>query len=92
MPETLEAEVIEIDGKAPEPAAAQSGPESYSQRARQLVFQLDRRWWPLWLVLGVVALALLLTVGLVVGAVFLVASLVIRTIRSFVAAVSGSSS
>lgn len=89
MPETLEAEVIEIDGKAPEPASNQAGTESYSDRARQMVFKLDRRWWPLWLVLGVVAVALLLTVGVVVGVVFLVFSLIRGILQAFVSAFSG---
>ncbi|MBK1827192.1 hypothetical protein [Haloferula rosea] len=90
MPETLEAEVIEIDGKAPEPAENRSSSESYSERARQMVFQLDRRWWPLWLVLGVVAVALLLTVGVVVGVFFLIVTMVKRILLAFASALSGS--
>jgi len=89
MPDTLEAEVIEIDGKAPEPAASQAGSGSYSERARQMVFQLDRRWWPLWLLLGVVAVALMLTVGVVFGVVFLVFSLVKRILLTVASIFSG---
>lgn len=84
MPETLEAEVIEIDGKAPEPVPQEQGSSgSYSERARQVVLKLDRRWWPLWVVLGMVAVALMATLGLVLGVVYLVFSLIRGVIRAF---------
>ncbi|MFM2243896.1 MAG: hypothetical protein RLZ97_2752 [Verrucomicrobiota bacterium] len=59
MPETLEAEVIAIDGKPPEPAPEPRDPRhTQGHRAfhgfRGRVLQLDRRWWPLWLLLGLV--------------------------------------
>ena len=76
MPETLEAEVIEIDGKAPDPAS-QAGPSaSYSDRARQVVLKLDRRWWPLWAVVGIVAVAAVATLGVVFGVIYLVFAIV----------------
>lgn len=84
MSETIEAEVIEIDGKAPEPIPQEQGSSgSRSERARPMVLKLDRRWWPLWLVLGVVAVALIGTLGLVFGAVYLVSSLIRGVVRAF---------
>lgn len=75
MPETIEAEVIEIDGVTP-PEGHQAEPEgpgpSGGRRMQIPVIRLDRRWWPLWLVLGILAVALMATVGVVVGAVYLV--------------------
>lgn len=38
---------------------------------------LDSRWWPLWVLLGIIALFLLLTLGLVIAVIYLV----LRTIR-----------
>ncbi len=76
MPETLEAEVIEIDGKVPEPAQQQEQSAGYSERARRMVLQLDRRWWPLWVVLGVAVVGLFLTIGVIFGAVYLVFSII----------------
>lgn len=70
MPETLEAEIIEIDGKAPPPPAPEPGSPWTRTRAR--VVRLDRRWWPLWVVLGTAALILAATVGLVFGAIYLI--------------------
>ena len=59
MPETLEAEVIAIDGKPPEPTPEPRDPRrTQGHRAfhgfRGRVVKLDRRWWPLWLLLGLV--------------------------------------
>ncbi len=87
MPETIEAEVIAIDGRPPERGPASAGrvgdAAPYSERFRQRVLQLDRRWWPLWTVLGILLVAALVTVGLLV-AVFQVLWLLIRTVfRAF---------
>ncbi len=80
--QAIEVEVLEIDGAAP-PAKVEA---AESPQARQpwenwqgRVRQLDGRWWPLWVFLGVIAVALLLTVGVVLGLVFLV----FRIIRGF---------
>lgn len=84
----IEVEVVEIDGVAPvnpEPRAEEPLRDGdwqdwrkYSGRIRSL----DSRWWPLWAILGIIALALFLTVGLVVGAVFLIVRLCVNVIRS----------
>jgi hypothetical protein len=43
---------------------------------------LDSRWWPLWVLLGIIVLALLLTVGLVVAVVVLLIRLCVGAIRA----------
>ncbi len=81
----LEAEVVEIDG-----VAVESRPQAeatQNQQSRRVDWQswqgkirvLDKRWMPLWIVLGVIALFLLVTVGLLV-AVFVFLFMVVKTI------------
>jgi hypothetical protein len=67
----IEVEVVEIDGVTP--AVPQAGDEE--QRSQKdwrqwqgRIRKLDSRWWPLWVLLGIIALMLALTVGLVLGA------------------------
>ena len=56
MPETIEAEVLEIDGSPPpEPQVQEPEPAWKSMRGK--VLRLDRRWWPLWVLLGLVVFA-----------------------------------
>jgi hypothetical protein len=86
----IEVEVLEIDGIAPVP---QQGP-SDDDGARQpggmpdwrqwggRVRTLDSRWWPLWVVLGTIALFLALTLGVVIGLVYAV----FRIVRGFLRA------
>jgi hypothetical protein len=83
MPETIEAEVIEIDGVVPLRASKKGSepePSSASRWSRDgmrgTIVNLDRRWWPLWLVLGVLAVVLAATVGVVLGLCYLVFSLI----------------
>lgn len=83
VPETLEAEVIEIDGKRP-PFSKERTSKSripWSQFSRR-VMRFDRRWWPLWLILGSILLAVVLTAGAVLGACYLLVALVGRMARS----------
>lgn len=75
-PQAIEVEVVEIDGAAP-PAKVESQDEAPRQRQdwqhwQGRVRQLDSRWWPLWVLLGVIAVGLFLTVGLVIGIVFVI--------------------
>lgn len=72
MPETIEAEVIEIDGEAPVPASA----PRRARGIRPFVVRLDRRWWPLWTLLAILGMALMLTLGVAFAAVYLVFALV----------------
>ncbi|RYD17868.1 MAG: hypothetical protein EOP88_24590 [Verrucomicrobiaceae bacterium] len=84
-PQSIEVEVVEIDGAAPparvEPRdepQAQSRPQwqDWQQQWQGRVRTLDSRWWPLWVVLGAVAVVLLLTFGLVIAVAFLIFSII----------------
>lgn len=94
MPETIEAEVISIDGKPPEPApetGARSGSRGWGrERVRGTLLRLDRRWWPLWMVLGIVMVGLAVVFGLVLGLVYLVVASVRAVLRLFFGAGSTS--
>ena len=94
MPETIEAEVIEIDGIVPPKhseteadAGSSSGRAARSMRGAG--FNLDRRWWPLWVLLGVLAVILLLTVGVVFGACYLIFSLIRGVLRVLFGGLAG---
>jgi hypothetical protein len=81
-PQAIEVEVLEIDGAAP-PAKVETGGQFQSRQPWEQwqgrIRQLDARWWPLWVFLGIIALALMLTVGVVLGVIFLI----FRIIRGF---------
>ncbi|WP_193214160.1 hypothetical protein [Luteolibacter marinus] len=87
MPDTIEAEVLEIDGSPP-PDPRREQPESRAgnsawQSMQGRVLRLDRRWWPLWVLLGIVAFALLMTVGVLVAILVVVAKVVGGILRLF---------
>ena len=87
-PEILEAEVVEIDGVAPaptarpEPQARAGGSWQDWQQWQGRVRKLDARWWPLWIVLGIIVVMLLLTVGVLFAAVMLTGRLIFGTLRA----------
>lgn len=68
----LEAEVVEIDGVAVEPRPEVDASGGRGQRSRGVDWQswqgkirvLDKRWMPLWIVLGFIAVILFVIVGL----------------------------
>ncbi len=85
----IEVEVLEIDGVAP--VVTQTRAEEYpsQQGGRQdwrnwqgQVRKLDSRWWPLWVFLGIIAVVLALTVGLVLGVLFLIARICLKIVRA----------
>jgi hypothetical protein len=85
----IEVEVVEIDGLAPVAPQARATGTSQTrgdwQDWRQWqgkVRTLDSRWWPLWVLLGIIALFLLLTVGLVLAVVFLIIRVCLKVIRA----------
>jgi hypothetical protein len=85
--ETIEVEVVEIDGVAVEPRPvrretpdARGGIDWSVWQGR--VKRLDARWWPLWLVLGFIALVVVVAVGMC-------AAVVIVTWRIFKAILRG---
>lgn len=84
VPDTLEAEVLEIDG-SPAPPREQAPPKRAEDAWRSMrgrVVRLDRRWWPLWILLGIVALAVFAVVACFV-AVFVLVAKIVGTILSF---------
>ena len=73
--QTIEVEVVEIDGIAVEPRPVRG--ETQNKRGRidwtqwqGRVKRLDARWWPLWLALGFVVLVLAVAVGMCLAVVF----------------------
>ncbi len=91
VPETIEAEIIEIDGAPPPEQPPQSraegaGPDWSSWKTR--VLTLDRRWWPLWVMLGILLLGAFLVLGVVAGVVLIV----FRLMRGIVRFLTGGSS
>lgn len=75
--QTIEVEVVEIDGVAVEPRPARREKPNARGRIDWTTWQghvrrLDARWWPLWLVLGFIVLVLALAVGICVAVVFVV--------------------
>lgn len=78
VPETIEAEVLEIDGQRPAPAPPQqerasSASAPWGRAWSSLggrVLKLDRRWWPLWVLLGIAAVVVLGVVTCVAAVVF----------------------
>ena len=73
--QAIEVEVVEIDG-TPTPAKTanrEDAPTGQSwQNWQGRVLKLDSRWWPLWVLLGIVAVALLLTFGVIIGIIVLI--------------------
>lgn len=88
MPETIEAEVLEIDGGPPPQAQASpgGGPRGPWESMRGKMIRLDRRWWPLWLLLGLLFGLLFVAIGLVVGVAWFLGRLIRRFLGIFVAA------
>lgn len=84
--EAIEVEVVEIDGAAPPTkfeAPEASAPRQFWQASWQgRPLKLDSRWWPLWVLLGAVAIVLALTVGLVLGIIFVIFSILRGLIRA----------
>lgn len=85
-PQAIEVEVVEIDGAVP---LAKVESQEGTPRSRQdwqnwqgRVRQLDSRWWPLWVLLGVIAVGLVLTVGLVIGIVFVISRILGGILRA----------
>lgn len=76
--ETIEVEIVEIDGVAPVPPPGAGREEEPSRQQgwnewrnwQGKVSQLDMRWWPLWVFLGVVLLFLIFTVGIALGLIY----------------------
>jgi len=90
-PETneIEVEVLEIDGVAPlvpQPHGQDHGvPPEETRDWRHWqgrVARLDSRWWPLWVLLGAIAMVVVLTLGLVLGVLFLIFRVILGIVRA----------
>ncbi len=101
MPETIEAEVLEIDGQRPVPPPTREDKSRTHDHARNAwsslqgrVLRLDRRWWPLWVVLGifvVVVLGVLACVAAVVFTAFRILGGIVRLLTGSGRTASGGS-
>lgn len=73
--QAIDVEVVEVDGITP-PARFEPREEKPQrppwQQWQGRVRTLDSRWWPLWVFLGVITVALLLTFGVVIGLIFVI--------------------
>ena len=85
----IEVEVLEIDGAAPLVAHTRASETPSPAGERQdwrhwqgRVRKLDSRWWPLWVFLGIIALLVLFTLGLVIGVFLLVARIFLKIVRA----------
>jgi hypothetical protein len=73
--QAIEVEVVEVDGviqpTRPEPAN-EARPQQDWRQWQGRVRTLDSRWWPLWVLLGLILVVLMLTVGVVVLVIFVI--------------------
>lgn len=89
--EAIEVEVVEVDGitvpERPQPAGESPPPRTGPgwQQWQGKVMNLDSRWWPLWVFLGIIGVAILMTVGVVIGVIFVI----FRIIKAILNAIFG---
>ena len=83
--QSIEVEVVEIDG-ATQPATSTrqkpAPPPRQWQNLHGRIRMLNNRWWPLWVILGLVVFAFVAVFGLIFG-VFLIVAKVIGAILRF---------
>jgi hypothetical protein len=86
--EAIEVEVVQIDGITPPartvpPSGPAANPRQHPpwQNWQDRIRHLDSRWWPLWGFLGILAVFLLLTVGVVLGTVYLILRIIGAILR-----------
>jgi hypothetical protein len=74
--QTIEVEVVEIDGAAPVAkfrSSEKTQPQQQDWRTWQnRIRRLDSRWWPLWVILAITGVLLLVTVGVGVAAIVVI--------------------
>ncbi len=86
-PQAIEVEVLEIDGRVPmavPEATAESRPPWRHWKGRMM--QSGGWWWPVWLLIAIIPMVLVLTVGAVLGVLFVIFAL----IRGFLRVLFGS--
>ncbi|WP_411826163.1 hypothetical protein [Luteolibacter sp. AS25] len=86
--QTIEAEVVEIDGVSVEPRPVEknrAGGDWQDWRSWQgKVRELDPRWWPLWAFLGAIGLVLLVVVGMCAAVILVIYKLFKALFMGFV--------
>ena len=89
-PQEIEVEVVDAGGPSilvrdePVSDVPERDPQGRDWRRWQgRVRTLDSRWWPLWVLLGIIAVMLALTIGVVVGTLYLI----LRAIRAVISAI-----
>lgn len=84
--QSIEVEVVEIDGVVPsvraEPRVEQARGEPQWQQWHGKIRRLDSRWWPLWVFLGLIAIVLMLTLGVVFAVIFLIYRFISSLVRA----------
>lgn len=86
----MDVEVLDVDDRLPSLREVGRTNANPSRQAASppwsnwggIIRRLDSRWWPLWVLLGVLALALLLTIGLVIGIILVALRLTNRLLRA----------
>lgn len=85
--QTIEAEVVEIDGVTVEPRPTTKrtfgGEWRDMGRWQMRVKNLDPRWWPVWAVLGFIALVLIVSVGMCVATIWIAYRIVMALALGF---------
>lgn len=73
--QAIEVEVVEVDGiiqPTRSDPANDARPQQDWRQWQGRVRTLDSRWWPLWVLLGLILVVLMLTVGVVVAVIFVI--------------------
>lgn len=86
-------EVLAIHDAAPPPPSpqAQTKPDPAWRQWQPRLKQLNPRWWPLWIVLGIIVVFLVLTVGIIFGALLLIVKIVSSIARLLIGSSSSTS-
>jgi hypothetical protein len=85
--QSIEVEVVEIDG-ATQPATSTrqkpAPPPRQWQNLHGRIRMLNNRWWPLWVILGVIVVSLALTFGVLFGIALLLLRMIQRMFRALI--------
>lgn len=87
MPETIEADVLEIDGSPPPDSPVprhEAEPEPAWKSMQGRVLKLDRRWWPLWVLLGILVFGFAVVFGLIFAVFWTVVKIIGAILRFLV--------
>lgn len=91
VPEPIEVEVLEIDGAPPPPRDEGPRPDDglpLWQKVWRWLSALDRRWWPLWVLLGIVLVGFVIVAAVILAA-FWVVFAALRSVLRFLTGFGG---